>query len=115
MNLLDKATDILMLTALIVLAIAIFFCLLRAILGPRFTDRVLAINLIGTKTIMVICVLSLYIGEQYLIDVALIYALISFLAVVVLVNVYLSSYNKRKAEQENKKAEASQELEKEEA
>lgn len=90
----------LMLFSMIVLAIAIFFCLFRALLGPRFTDRLIAVNLIGTKTIILICVLAIFIGEQYVVDVALIYALISFLAVVVLANVYRTSYNKRKAEKE---------------
>lgn len=94
----NMAVHGLMLFAMIVLAIAIFFCLFRAILGPRFTDRLIAVNLIGTKTIILICVLAIFIGEQYVVDVALIYALISFLAVVVLANVYRTSYNQRKAE-----------------
>ena len=97
MDMLNMAIRGLMLTAMIVLAIAVIFCLLRAILGPRF-----AVNLVGTKTIILICVVAIYIGEQYVVDVALIYALISFLAVVVLTNVYKSSYNKRKAEKEQK-------------
>ena len=102
MDMLNMAIRGLMLTAMIVLAIAVIFCLLRAILGPRFTDRLIAVNLVGTKTIILICVVAIYIGEQYVVDVALIYALISFLAVVVLTNVYKSSYNKRKAEKEQK-------------
>lgn len=100
MEILNVATRGLMLAAMIVLAVAVIFCLLRAILGPRFTDRLIAVNLVGTKTIILICVIAIYIGEQYVVDVALIYALISFLAVVVLTNVYKSSYNKRKAEKE---------------
>lgn len=87
------------------LAIAICFCLIRALLGPRFTDRIIAVNLISTKTIILICILAFYIGEQYLVDVAVVYALISFLAVVVLANVYQSAYNKRKAEKDAKAAE----------
>ena len=102
MDMLNMAIRGLMLTAMIVLAITVIFCLLRAILGPRFTDRLIAVNLVGTKTIILICVVAMYIGEQYVVDVALIYALISFLAVVVLTNVYKSSYNKRKAEKEQK-------------
>ena len=102
MDMLNMAIRGLMLVAMIVLAIAVIFCLLRAILGPRFTDRLIAVNLVGTKTIILICVVAIYIGEQYVVDVALIYALISFLAVVVLTNVYKSPYNKRKAEKEQK-------------
>lgn len=91
-----KATEYLMLVAMIVLAIALLFCLFRAILGPRFSDRLIAVNLIGTKVIILICVVALYIHESYVIDVALIYALISFLAVVVLTNVYKTAYNREK-------------------
>ena len=94
-----KATEYLMLTGMIVLAIALLFCLFRAILGPRFTDRLIAVNLIGTKVIILICVVALYIHESYVIDVALIYALISFLAVVVLTNVYKTAYNRAKHEE----------------
>lgn len=94
-----KATEYLMLVAMIVLAIALLFCLFRAILGPRFTDRLIAVNLIGTKVIILICVVALYIHESYVIDVALIYALISFLAVVVLTNVYKTAYNRTKHEE----------------
>ena len=91
-----KATEYLMLTGMIVLAIALLFCLFRAILGPRFTDRLIAVNLMGTKVIILICVVAMYIGEQYVVDVALIYALISFLAVVVLSDVYKTAYNREK-------------------
>lgn len=88
---------IIFIIAMIVLAFAIIFCLIRAMLGPRITDRIVAINLIGTKTIMFICILALYLGEKSIIDVALVYAIISFLAVVVLVNVTLAVYKKKKA------------------
>lgn len=91
-------TKMILLITMISLAIALLFCLLRAILGPRFTDRLIAVNLVGTKTIILICVIAMYIGESYLVDVAMVYALISFLAVVVLTNVYKSSYDKEKTE-----------------
>lgn len=68
----------------IFLSITIFFCLLRAVLGPRFTDRIIAANIIGTKVIVLISIISLIIGEDYLADICLIYAVISFLSIVVL-------------------------------
>ncbi len=104
MELLNQIRDILLMVVMACLAVAICFCLLRAILGPRVTDRIISINLIGTKIIILICVLAYYIGEQYLIDVALVYALISFLAVVVLMNVYLASYNRKKSGKGEEKA-----------
>ena len=65
---------------------------------------------------MLICTLALYLGEQYLTDVALIYALISFLAVVVLVNIYLSSHKQKQAKLNEMLEEAEEEkLEREES
>ncbi len=69
------------------LAVIIFFCLLRAILGPRFTDRIMAANMIGTKSIVFVCILAAFLEEQFLVDVGLIYAMLSFLAVVVLAKI----------------------------
>ena len=66
------------------LSTTIFFCLMRAALGPRYSDRIIAANIIGTKIILLIAVLSLIVGEGYLADICLIYAAISFLSVVVL-------------------------------
>ena len=66
------------------LSVTIFFCLLRAALGPRFTDRITAASIIGTKVIVLIAVMAMIIGEGYLVDICLIYAIISFLSVVVL-------------------------------
>lgn len=68
----------------IFLSAGIFFCLLRATLGPRFTDRIIAANMTGTKVIVLIAVISMIIGESYLADICLIYAVISFLSMVVL-------------------------------
>ena len=74
----------LLMGSVIFLSITIFFCLMRAALGPRFSDRIIAANIIGTKIILLIAVLSLIIGQSYLVDICLIYAVISFLSVVVL-------------------------------
>ncbi len=70
--------------SVVFLSATIFFCLMRAALGPRYSDRIIAANIIGTKIILLIAVLSLIIGESYLADICLIYAVISFLSVVVL-------------------------------
>jgi len=99
MNALPHEYSGFLLFSLIFLAITMSFCLLRGILGPRFTDRIVAVNMIGTKTILLIAILSVYMGESYLVDVCLVYALISFLSVAILSKFYLISYNKRKAEQ----------------
>ena len=95
-----SAQNLLLTGALIVLAIAVFFCLLRAVIGPKFTDRLIAVNMVGTKTIIVICLCAVLIDAPYIVDVALVYALISFLAVVVLTQVYKVAWKKRKKKNE---------------
>ena len=70
--------------ALLVLALLILAALVRAIRGPRFTDRVVAVNASNTMVIACICLLSVYLRADYLIDVALIYALLGFTANVLL-------------------------------
>ena len=83
------AYDTLYTAVLVVLSVLTLLCLVRAIQGPRVADRIVSINMISTLTIAMICILSLKLGEGYLADVALIYALIGFLAVVVLCKVYM--------------------------
>lgn len=98
---LDDLYHVLLLGAVIVLAIMILCCLIRAVIGPRITDRIVAINMIGTMTIMTIAILAMMLKENYLIDVSIIYAMISFLAVVVLTKVYMGVYKER-MERKNK-------------
>ena len=93
-------------SVLIVLAVLVVLTFIRVIKGPRLADRVVGVNVIGTLTIMMICVLSLMLAEGYLLDVALIYAMISFLAVVVLTKIYLGVYLER-TERRMKKMEQS--------
>ncbi len=85
-----------LLTCMIVTAALIILCLIRAVLGPRLTDRVIAVNMIGTMTIVEIAMFALYLRESYLFDVCLIYAMISFLAVVILTKIYGGAYQERK-------------------
>ena len=76
--------NFLLIGSAIFLSVSIFLCLMRAALGPRYTDRITAASIIGTKIIVLIAVLSLVVGQSYLVDICLIYAVISFLSVVVL-------------------------------
>lgn len=94
-----EAYNLLFSVVLAVLGILLFLCLLRAILGPRIADRVVGINMIGTIVIMMIAILSLMLGEGYLVDIAIIYAMLSFLAVVVLAKIYIGVYLARKAKE----------------
>ena len=94
-----EAYNLLFTVVLAVLGVLLFLCLLRAILGPRIADRVVGINMIGTIVIMLIAILALMLGEGYLVDIAIIYAMLSFLAVVVLAKIYIGVYLARKAKE----------------
>ncbi|MDY4126664.1 MAG: monovalent cation/H+ antiporter complex subunit F [Lachnospiraceae bacterium] len=87
---------------LIFLAIILFACLVRAIMGPRVADRVIAVNMMGTVVMVMISILALLLKEGYLMDICLIYACISFLAVVVITKVYLGVFAERMIEEEEK-------------
>ncbi len=72
--------------AILFLSIVIIGSMYRAVKGPSAADRLIAINVIGTKTIVLILMISLVFRENYFVDVALVYALISFVASVVIAN-----------------------------
>ena len=74
----------LLLAVLLALAALILAALVRAVLGPRFTDRIVAVNAVNTMVTASICLLSRYLEADYLVDVALIYALLGFTANVLL-------------------------------
>ncbi len=63
----------------IALMAMMFACMVRAAIGPSAIDRVLSINIIGTKTVVIISVISFVFGEAFFLDVAIVYALIAFL------------------------------------
>ena len=94
-----EAYNLLFTVVLAVLGVLLFLCLLRAILGPRIADRVVGINMIGTIIILMIAILALMLGEGYLVDIAIIYAMLSFLAVVVLAKIYIGVSLARKAKE----------------
>lgn len=95
----DQAYQILMAVCLGLLVIFAMLCLVRCIKGPRISDRVLAVNMIGTMTIVMVVVFVVLLGEGSLVDIALVYAMISFLAVILLSKVYLGIYRERKHEE----------------
>ena len=98
----ESATDTLLTVTMIVLGIFLFACLLRSVIGPRIADRIVAVNMMGTMIMVIIGILAIYLGEGYLVDICIIYAMISFLAVIVLTKVYMGVYQQKKIEEEKK-------------
>lgn len=81
--------------SLIFLAILLLLCLIRAIKGPQIVDRIVSVNMMGTIVMVIIGILALLLKEGYLVDICLIYAMISFLAVVVLTKVFVGIHRER--------------------
>ena len=62
--------------------------LTRAVLGPTVFDRALAVNMFGTKTVLLISVIDFVGGRQEFLDIALAYALINFISVIAMLKFY---------------------------
>ena len=87
--------DYLLIIVLFLLTGGLFFSLLRAIRGPRMADRILGINMTGSLTTAAIAVLAVLLDQSWLLDVCLLYCMISFLAVVVLAKITSASHEEK--------------------
>ena len=56
--------------------------LVRAIVGPTVYDRVLAVNIFGTKTVLLLALLAFISGRLDVLDIAIAYALINFIGII---------------------------------
>ena len=68
--------------AAIAILITLGLALTRALLGPTVYDRIAAVNMFGTKTVLLIAVFAFMSNRADLLDIALVYALINFIGVV---------------------------------
>ena len=62
--------------------------LVRAMKGPSIYDRILAANMFGTKTVLIIAVLGFLMGRPDFMDIALVYALINFVGTIAVLKVF---------------------------
>ncbi len=76
--------------SLLFLSVTLIGCFVRAVRGPTPADRVVAVNVIGTKTIVVLVAVAVLLKQSYFVDVALVYALISFVS-----TVFIADYLKK--------------------
>jgi multicomponent Na+:H+ antiporter subunit F len=63
----------------ITLLIAIAMSILRLVLGPTVSDRVIAFDVIGIMAISLLVILALYFERMLYLDIALVFGLIGFL------------------------------------
>ncbi len=68
--------------ATLALLVTMAMALLRAFIGPTVYDRLLAVNMFGTKTVLLIAVLGFLSGRPEFLDIALVYVLINFIGTV---------------------------------
>ena len=94
----EQAYSLLYFLVLIGLAVLIGITLIRSVKGPQLADRLLAVNMIGIMVIAAVLILCVLLKEAYLLDVALIYALISFVSVLVFASVYIRKHRQDKKE-----------------
>jgi multicomponent Na+:H+ antiporter subunit F len=66
----------------VLVMLMIFLSLIRALAGPTAPDRVAAINIIGTKTLIIITLIARIYGQEYFLDIAMVYALMSFVTTI---------------------------------
>ena len=72
--------------AAVIIAMAI--AIVRLILGPTVYDRILAVNVFGSKALLLIAVLGFLTDRPEFMDIALVYALISFVATIALMKFF---------------------------
>jgi multicomponent Na+:H+ antiporter subunit F len=62
--------------AFVALAVVVLY---RVVKGPTMQDRVIAVNVVGSNTVVILALLAAALGEPGYLDVALVYALLNFL------------------------------------
>ncbi|MBN2372611.1 cation:proton antiporter [bacterium] len=61
-----------------ILSCTIFFCLYRAILGPTTADRIIGINVVGTKAVAALVFLAAIFQKTSFLDIAMLYAMLIY-------------------------------------
>lgn len=84
------------LIASLAILVTMALALVRALLGPSVYDRVLAVNMFGTKTALLLSVVAFLYGRPDFLDLALAYALINFVGVLAV----LEFFQKRSAKED---------------
>ena len=89
MNDLSNFANLYLNGALIFLCLMLALCVIRAITGRDIASRILGVSMICTLTVIMIAVLSALIGESYLLDIAILFALLSVLIIEVITKAFI--------------------------
>jgi len=71
-----------LIAATLAILVVMVMATIRAVIGPTSYDRVLAVNMFGTKTVLLISLLGFVMGRPEFLDIAIVYALINFISVI---------------------------------
>ena len=71
-----------MLYVIYILAGIALMSLFRLIVGPTFQDRLLSLSLVSVILVLMLCVLAVYLDQSFYLDIAMVYALMSFIATI---------------------------------
>jgi len=71
-----------LIAATLAIFISMLLAIIRGIAGPTLYDRILAVNMFGTKTVLLISLLGFVMGRPEFLDIAIVYALINFISVI---------------------------------
>jgi multicomponent Na+:H+ antiporter subunit F len=81
----------------LIIALNAAICLYRAAVGPTTQDRLLGVNIVGTKALVLVVLVTFIFAESFFLDVAIVYALLLFI-VIVAISRYLETEGWREVE-----------------
>lgn len=84
---------------IVAILVTMALALARALIGPTVYDRVLAVNMIGTKTVLLLAVVAFFMNRPDFLDLALTYALINFIGTLAVLEFFRVRAQRRLAEQ----------------
>ena len=86
--------NLVLFSATVAVLVIMALALVRAFLGPGVYDRILAVNMFGTKTVMFIALYGFLTGRPEFLDIALVYSLINFIGVIAVLNFVVDTIEK---------------------
>ena len=95
-----------LIAATIAILVVMALTIIRAWMGPTRYDRILAVNMFGTKTVLLISLLGFVMGRPEFLDIAIVYALINFISVIGVLR-FSSSFGFKQAQHEKESGESS--------
>lgn len=82
MTIIDPIASNILFVSTITIMMTMMLAILRAFMGPSVYDRILAVNMFGTKTVILMGVLGYLAGRPAFLDIALVYALMNFITTI---------------------------------